>query len=76
MDTSKLDAFLNHGHGLSCSSWSAWFTAFQYADSLGSPLLKEIDKGCDYAGQQKHVPQRYLAAAERLYSEAINAKRG
>lgn len=69
--TDALRNFQAHGHKLDCSDWSAWFTAFQYANSIGSPLLPLIDKGCDYAEKQRRVPDKYLKAAERLFAQAM-----
>ena len=65
--------FLNHGHALARSAWSAWYTAYQYAAEIQSPLLPLIDKGCDYAEKQRHVPDKYLRAAEALYNSALDA---
>lgn len=69
--TKELQDFRNHGHKLDRSDWSAWFTAFRYAESVRSPLLPLIDKGCDYAERQRHVPEKYLRAAEQLYQDAM-----
>jgi hypothetical protein len=73
MLTKELNDFLNHGNRLDCSNWSAWFAAYRYAESIGSPLLPLIDKGCDYAEQQRHVPKKYLDAAERLFRQAMDS---
>jgi hypothetical protein len=70
--TKEHSDFANQGHNLASSNWSAWWCAYQYAASVKSDLLPLIDKGCDYAEKQKHVPQKYLAAAETLYWQAID----
>lgn len=64
--------FMNHGHGLALSSWDAWFCAYQYAAEINSPILNLIEKGCDYAEKMKPIPERYLAAAQSLFYEAIS----
>jgi hypothetical protein len=68
--------FLNHGHGLANSNWSAWYCAYQYAAEINSPLLGLIDRGCNYAYKQQHVPAKFLSAAEKLYRQAIDSVSG
>jgi hypothetical protein len=65
--------FLNHGHALAQSSWSAWYSAYRYAEEIKSSLLPLIDKGCDYAEKMKPIPTKYLNAGERLYRQAIDS---
>jgi hypothetical protein len=65
--------FLNRGHALILSGWTAWWTAYQYAAETKSPLLSLIDKGCDFAERQRPVPAKYLRAAEQLFQEALSA---
>ena len=63
--------FQSHGHKLATSDWTAWCTALDYAEAIGSPLAALIDRGCDYAEQQRPVPDKYLRAAERLFAQAM-----
>lgn len=65
--------FLNFGHTLVNSNWSAWYCAYQYASEINSNLLPLIEKGCDYAEQMKRIPEKYLRAGEELFNQAMKA---
>lgn len=63
--------FVNHGHKLDTSDWSAWYSAYKYAEEHHPEYVKAIDKGCDCADKQKPVPDKYLKVAQQLYATAL-----